>query len=779
MVAFGTRMRGGIATMLSVALIVSGALLAAPAANATEGVAQIDFPTAAAETGSSGVGMLDSAASGGAAVPAGDTATNSADPALPEESEQAPAVAAPDAAGAENAEPLQSADARPEAGADAPTVLPGLTESPNVGAAPVWQPEISAALADGTPLVGGDKVYADDVIVVSGSGFDPLSHPAAGRPPVTRGDPTGNYVVFGSFAEAWRPSKGAVSSARAVADQKWAMTDATFGNLNPNYVGGVVDQRIVLGADGTFTAMLSAKAVASVPGSTPGESPQTYGVFTYVAGGGANDVAQELELRLNFSDAVRPEKPELPAGNLRIDGVSVVDTGLKVDVRATGLPGGIYAALIERGTGAILDMNNPSSYAAFAQPFPKVTNGNANFSLVAPAEKLDRTKKYEVLVWRMHSAPDESTIYGQVATNVTAALWDKLFNVIPPVVTPPEQPKPATPGAGSLTWGISTPFAGYVTGNISKGTVATSGVGGGRGGYVFPQAAGGSFNAETRTGTAYYSGNVSFIGHGGLLRETFSNPVITVNSPIAGTLTANGRSFALNLTGAGFTANPDGSATWSNAYVGGEISGGDGGGAGGGFGMDRLSFTVGAASSLSFGSTTTVSQFAKARAAATAPPSATGLTVVTQSEKLVAGGEIELTAGGFEPNEQGILVVMYSEPTVLDTNAKADKEGVVRWIGTLPKHLTGTHTITLQGSISVGQEITVAAADSVKPAKNSPTATPKLAGVGEAQSAGMISETGSTAWGWWVSALALLIVAGGSTGLVVAQRRKNGTADRL
>ena len=80
----------------------------------------------------------------------------------------------------------------------------------------------------------------------------------------------------------------------------------------------------------------------------------------------------------------------------------------------------------------------------------------------------------------------------------------------------------------------------------------------------------------------------------------------------------------------------------------------------------------------------------------------------------MAGGEIEITAGGFQPNEQGILVVIYSEPTVLDTNAKADANGVVRWIGTLPKDLTGKHTITLQGGVNVGQEITISKATEVK-----------------------------------------------------------------
>lgn len=590
---------------------------------------------------------------------------------------------------------------------------------------------------------------------------------------------------------------------------------------------------------------------------------------------------------------------------------SVTSQGLKVDVTATGLPGGIYAALIERGTGADLDMSKPDSYAAFALPFPKVTDGAASFSLSAPADKLDRAKEYEVLVWKIHSMPNADTTYGQTNVSVTSEQWDELFpaptgpsivatvtdasgaglklsvslanvqipvgkfgayvgviekdrvaeygsdagagmveqyiktsdfvdgsaslelpvpkdkkdrdgtttirsldpskqyvvvswlahgfltdevkvaeqdlvvtkaqwdelqGIKPPVDEPAVTPKPTAPGAGSLTWGVSTPFADYVTGNISKGTVATSGVGGGRGGYVFPQATGSSWNADTRTGTVYYSGNVTFIGHGGLLRETFANPVITVSSPISGTISAHGQSFPLNLTGAGFTANADGSVTWSNVSVSGVISGGDGGGAGGELSVDSLSFTVGSTSGLNFGSTTTTSPFAQVRTAAATPPAATGLTVVTPAAKLVAGGEVEITAGGFEPNEQGILVVIYSEPTVLDTNAKADKDGVVRWIGKLPKDLTGKHTLTLQGSISVGQEITIAAADSLKKTAK-PAAAPVVSG--EMQTASALPDMGAPAWIWWVSALALLVIAGASTGLVVAQRRKNDTPDRL
>src|SRR5690606_23738697 len=67
-----------------------------------------------------------------------------------------------------------------------------------------------------------------------------------------------------------------------------------------------------------------------------------------------------------------------------------------------------------------------------------------------------------------------------------------------------------------------------------------------------------------------------------------------------------------------------------------------------------------------------------------------------------AGGQVTITADGFRPSETGISVVIYSEPTVLDRTATADANGRVTWTGTLPEGLTGTHTLTLQGSVDRG-----------------------------------------------------------------------------
>lgn len=266
-----------------------------------------------------------------------------------------------------------------------------------------------------------------------------------------------------------------------------------------------------------------------------------------------------------------------------------------------------------------------------------------------------------------------------------------------------------------------------------------------------------------------YRGSVNYYGHSGAINMTFANPVITVSSPISGSLSINGQTFPLNLGAGSFAANSDGSVTWSNVPVNGAISGGDGSGAGGTVGMDNLTFTVGSVSSANYGSTVTTSPAAQTRTAAPTPLATTGLSVVTSPLKIVAGGEIEITASGFQPNESGILVVIYSDPTVLDTNAKADANGVVRWIGKLPVGLSGKHTLTLQGSINVGQEIEIAQTEVE-------TRAATISSVAEGtEEAALISAPadGTPAWIWWTSAIALLVIAGAATGLVVAQRKRN------
>lgn len=442
--------------------------------------------------------------------------------------------------------------------------------------------------------------------------------------------------------------------------------------------------------------------------------------------------------------------------------VSVAGGALEVLGQAENLKTDASVALIERGGAGVVE--------PVAQIDPAVENGVAEFALTAKKDALDRTKSYEVVVWAKGAELDADAILAAADVNIGKADWDKLFGTTTPVAPPAEK----SPAAGSLNWGVSTAFADYVTGSIAKGEIRTAGVGGGRGGYLFPQATGSSWNKDTRTGTVRYSGTVTFWGHGGLLDVTFANPVITVSNPLSGSITAGGQTFPLNLGAAGFTAHADGSVTWSNVPVSGAISGGDGQGAGGSLALDSLTFTVGSTSAANFGSTVT-SPSSQERTPAPTPPATTGVTVVTPESEIVEGGEIEITASGFQPNEDRILVVIYSDPIVLDKNAKADANGVVRWIGKLPKGLTGKHTITLQGSINVGKEIVISAADAVKARASVTSETSPAA----QQAAGIAPAEGTPMWVWWSAAMALLLVAGASTALVVAQRRKTGAPTQL
>ncbi|UOQ59959.1 HtaA domain-containing protein [Leucobacter rhizosphaerae] len=461
--------------------------------------------------------------------------------------------------------------------------------------------------------------------------------------------------------------------------------------------------------------------------------------------------------------------------------IAVVPSGLSVDVRATKLPSTlIYVAIIERGTES--ELTQDGGYAAFLYQ-PKVEHGAGNFNFVVPKTALDRKKSYEVLIWQSHSNPDASTIYGRADLKITDAQWDALQGTVPEKPTDPVAPAPAPTGSaapGSLTWGISSGFADYTTnpsraGGKSGGKIITSGVGGGTGGYLFPQAAGGAWDATTQTGSVQYSGVVTFTAHKGLMNETFSNPLITVSSATQGSISVSGRSFPLDLGSASKSVGPNGEVTWSGVPVAGAISGGDGS-SGGSLAVDPLSFTVGSVSQVSFGATAVGGDDKPKRIAKATAPAFSGITVLTDAEKITPGGRIELEAPGFEASDEGVLVVLYgadgSGPIVLDEEAKANARGLVSWSGTLPKDLTGIHTITFQGSIDVGANIDILDEETTKKAAAEKRA--KLETVQEAQSAGIAAPVavsgGMATWEWWAGAGGLVAIAACMTLLVIRQR---------
>lgn len=131
-----------------------------------------------------------------------------------------------------------------------------------------------------------DDVLFGDTITVSGSGFDPAANIGT-RPPLA-GQPAGVYVVFGKFADTWRPSQGAPSSARTVVAQKWALPPASRALLDPS---GTNPAFVTIDSAGRFQATL-----------TLGSSSATgnYGVYVY-PGSGAVNAAHELAVPISVS----------------------------------------------------------------------------------------------------------------------------------------------------------------------------------------------------------------------------------------------------------------------------------------------------------------------------------------------------------------------------------------------------------------------------------------------------------------------------------------------
>lgn len=404
--------------------------------------------------------------------------------------------------------------------------------------------------------------------------------------------------------------------------------------------------------------------------------------------------------------------PAVPTVGVSVTGVSKAD-GVALRVTGSGFDGvtAAYAAVIEKGTEAGVGQN--SGTIGNAAVVNSITGGAFTLTLGAPTAQLDKAKQYEVIVWKTATAPNASTIYDRADITISAAQWNTLF---PPVVVPPTP----TPGAGSLTWGVKASFRSYVTGPIAHGSITTSGVASNGSGYVFPQS--GAATMSNGIGSVTYSGSVRFTGHGGLLDLRLSDPQIRVDSATSGTLflRVNGGTrvaFAsLALASGSKTTAADGSVTYSGVPATITAAGSSAFSLEGssfypaGTALDPATFTVGSAGVSLGGTVTTVSERAATATANTpdpAPPATEGVTV---DGSPVEGGTITAEADGFQPNEAGILVVIYSTPTILAENLTADANGRVTWTGTLPRGLSGEHTLTFQGSVDRGVVLDIAAA---------------------------------------------------------------------
>lgn len=162
------------------------------------------------------------------------------------------------------------------------TTVPACVEQP--GSATVGS--VTLTVSQATCLEVGD------VVTVSGSGYTTTGNLGTRAP--FNGQPSGNYVIFGEFANVWQPSLGsavAPSSTRKVITQKWALPDPTYSAAttipNPSYV--------LIAPDGTFSTTLTIGAPAN---TNPNLGFATYG------GSGATNAAEEILIPATWKPAV-------------------------------------------------------------------------------------------------------------------------------------------------------------------------------------------------------------------------------------------------------------------------------------------------------------------------------------------------------------------------------------------------------------------------------------------------------------------------------------------
>lgn len=209
----------------------------------------------------------------------------------------------------------------------------------------------TAAPVAATPTVTVSKTSGlaqGETVTVSGSGFLPSGTATNGTRPPLAGQFSGTYVVFGKFADTWKPSAGAASSARSVIAQKWAVPAASMATI-----GGVNGGAVELNADGTFSVDLALTTTEA-----QNLAAGTFGIYTY-AGSGAVYAPFETATPVTFASSsdVIVEVPawvESPTGSFgwAFEGTSPANLGTAVQDGANFVASGSLTNLVVTDTRA-------------------------------------------------------------------------------------------------------------------------------------------------------------------------------------------------------------------------------------------------------------------------------------------------------------------------------------------------------------------------------------------------------------------------------------------
>jgi hypothetical protein len=152
-----------------------------------------------------------------------------------------------------------------------------------------------------TVTVSDTEIEADgtQTVTVTGQNFDPAL--ATGSRPPLAGKPSGVYVAFGKYADVWKPSESAASSARSNLGSatKWAVLAADMTTI-----GGPAAGAVELKTDGSFTTELNIDKGA-LDTTAVAATLKNYGVYTY-PGGGASQPAYETYTPITFAGTTPP-----------------------------------------------------------------------------------------------------------------------------------------------------------------------------------------------------------------------------------------------------------------------------------------------------------------------------------------------------------------------------------------------------------------------------------------------------------------------------------------
>lgn len=598
-------------------------------------------------------------------------------------------------------------------------------------------PTVSVSLPNGATSL---EPTATTTVTVTGTGFvaqGALTSTTATyyTPAMYSGDFSGVYVVFGKFRTGWQPSssQSSTSANRTVIAQKWAVAPANFGLGALTTSGGAIS----LNADGSFSTSFSV-TVTDAQDLLSG----TYGVYTY-GGGGVRYAPFETYTAVTVNSFPRVSVSPSPVNVAEGTVVTVTGTGFSPRsngaTNATTQPlsgqfGGVYVVFGKFRSGWQPSSSQSSTSAnrtvvqsrwgVLSANLATVGGANAGAIVVDPSTGNWSTTLTLTPTQASEAVSGDYGIYtygGGSSRFAPFETYTPVSLVAPtptPTPTPSQSSAPVPTTSGYLNWGVDSDFRSYVTGSIAQGAISVSNGATATGGvYSFGQS-GGDYNFSSQTGSADYSGSVRFTGHSGALDLTFANPSVSVDSASSGTLwlTVNGSRVAFGTVNLAAASRSDlsGAQVYSNAPVTLTSAGATAfnGFYSAGRTLSPITFVVGTNGSALAGTSGTVARAAvkKTFTPAATPPAKTGITLDASARNAFStGGTGTITVDGFQPYETGIAIVVYSTPTILATDLTADANGVVTWTGSLPAGFSGNHTLTVQGSISKGIELTVAA----------------------------------------------------------------------